>query len=130
KRPIGMKTESLQRIRGLARVMQNHLSFVAEASHAMEIAESVRAISSAASEILVITGQEKASTSEFVPCRTDYHVCAECLQVIRSLAHIIEGESEEDRPFPEADDAWNRAKDSGMLCGGDHCQEAKKWSRV
>jgi len=123
-----MKTEHLQRVRDLARVMQNHLSFVAEASHAMEIAESVRAISLVASEILAITGKEEAPTNEFVPCRTDYHVCASCLQVIRSIAHIIEGESEEDRPFPEEDDAWNRAKDSGLLCGGYHCKEERKWA--
>jgi len=125
-----MKTKDLQSIRTSLEVIKMHTAFIQDSANAMEIEEAANAIQRHVSIILAITGKEEASASKFVPCRTDYHVCASCLQVIRSLAHIIEGESEEDRPFPEVDDAWNRAKDSGLLCGEDHCKKAKKLSQV
>jgi hypothetical protein len=61
--------------------------------------------------------------SELVPCRLDYHVCPECLRTIRAHAHVIEDESEEDRPHPAIDDAWDQVEGSGLLCGGDHCDD-------
>jgi len=59
--------------------------------------------------------------STFVSCRTEYCVCDQCLREIRAHAHIIEGESLEDRPLPSIEDAWDRVEGSGLLCGGDHC---------
>ena len=58
----------------------------------------------------------------FVPCRTEYFVCPKCLREIRAHAHIIEGESEEDRPHPSIDDAWDQVEGCAGFCGGDHCK--------
>ena len=71
--------------------------------------------------------------SSFVPCRRDYHVCPKCLLTIRAHAHAIEGESEEDRPHPATDDAWEQVRGSGLLCGGDHCDDPPQmvvWTKV
>jgi len=61
--------------------------------------------------------------STFVPCRTDYHVCPDCLRELRAHAHVIEGESLEDRPMPSVNDAWDQVEGCAGLCGGDHCED-------
>ena len=71
--------------------------------------------------------------STFVPCRTDYHVCPECLREIRAHAHIIEGESEEDRPHPAIGDAWDRVEGCDGFCGGNRCENPPQrvyWTSV
>ena len=67
-----------------------------------------------------------------VPCRTNYCVCPDCLREIRGVVHVIEGESDEDRPYPSIEDAWDRVEGSGGLCGGDHCENPPQlvvWTR-
>ena len=68
---------------------------------------------------------------QFVPCRDpyDYDVCEVCCRVLRGLAHVIDGEGEEDRPHPTLDDHFERAAGSALLCGGAECEHPPSSTR-
>lgn len=59
----------------------------------------------------------------FVPCKPahEYDVCLYCQAQLRAHAHLIEGESEEDRPHPEPDDHFEQVSGAGLFCGGSKC---------
>lgn len=68
---------------------------------------------------------------KFVPCKPahEYDVCAYCQSVLRAHAHVIEGESEEDRPHPGPDDHFEQVEGAGLFCGGKKCDHPPSVTR-